>query len=80
MLTHFNTVSYATVTLKHKIILLLLHNYNSAVVNYNVIWYAEYLIDDLCEVVTRPLKGLQTTSQESLLYEKLCEFKLNMNH
>ena len=56
-----------------KIISLLLHNCNFAIVrNHNVdIWYVVYLIFDLCEWVMGPSKGSQPTAWKRLLYSLL---------
>lgn len=57
-----NTVPYAVVTRNHKIILLLLPNYDFAtVVNHNV----KYLICDPCERVVQPTPKGSATQVES---------------
>jgi hypothetical protein len=63
MLQPFNTGPHVVLTPHHKIISLLLHNWNFAtVLNHNVnIWYAENLICDPCERVVEPPKGSPPT-------------------
>lgn len=81
MLWLFNTVPHVVVTLNHKIILLLLQNYNIAtIMNCDAhIWYTGYLICRPCKrVVWLPLRGCNPQIENCSVKKKFWELDVSL--